>query len=58
MALGNSMLDEAFSQIKDTELVKEAWDILKSTYQECMAMLVVDHMKVFWDIKCLEGGNV
>jgi len=57
-ALGNSMPDEAFSQIKDTELVKEAWDILKSTYQDHMAALVVDCMKVFWDIKCLEGGNV
>src|SRR5216683_2191947 len=36
-AQGNSMLDKAFSQIKDIELVKEAWDILKSVYQDHMA---------------------
>src|SRR6266853_5130948 len=57
-ALGNSMPDKAFSQIKDTESVKEAWDIPKSAYQDCIATLVVDHIKAFRDIKCLEGGNV
>ena len=38
-ALGASMPDEAFSQIKDTETVKEAWDILISTYQDRIAVL-------------------
>src|SRR5712671_1736632 len=30
MALGNSMPDDAFTQIKDTDSAKDAWDILKS----------------------------
>ena len=47
MALGNSMLDKAFNQIKDTESVKDAWDILKSVYEDCMAVLVSDCMKAF-----------
>jgi hypothetical protein len=58
MALGNSMPDEAFNQIKDTELVKDAWDILKSVYKDCTATLVLDCMRAFWDTKCLEGGNI
>jgi gag-polypeptide of LTR copia-type len=56
--LGNTMPDKAFSQIKDTDSVKDAWDILKSAYQDCTAALVADHMKTFRDTKCLEGGNV
>jgi len=58
MALGNSMPDEAFNQIKDTESVKDAWDILKSTYEDRTATLVSDRMKAFQDTKCLEGGNI
>ena len=57
-ALGNSMPDEAFNQIKDTESVKAAWDILKSVYKDCTAALVSDHMRAFRDTKCLEGGNI
>jgi hypothetical protein len=56
--LGNSMLDEAFNQIKDTESVKDAWDILRSAYEDHMAALVSDHMKAFQNTKCLEGGNI
>jgi len=52
------MPDKAFSQIKDTESVKDAWDILKSVYKDHMAVLVADHMKAFWDIKYPEGGNL
>jgi len=56
--LGNSMPDEAFNQIKDTESVKDAWDILRSAYEDCMAMLISDRMKAFRNTKCLEGGNI
>jgi hypothetical protein len=56
--LGNTMPDEAFTQIKETESVKGAWDILKSTYKDHTAVLVVDHIKAFWDSKCKEGGNI
>ena len=57
-ALGNSMPDEAFNQIKDTESVKEAWDILKSAYEDCTTALVSDRMKAFRNTKCPEGGNI
>jgi hypothetical protein len=57
-ALGNSMPDEAFSLIKDTESVKDAWAILKSTYEDHTAALVSDRMRVFRDTKCPEGGNI
>ena len=57
-ALGNSMPDKAFSLIKDTESVKDAWAILKSMYQDCTAALVSDHMRAFRDTKCPEGGNI
>jgi hypothetical protein len=57
-ALGNSMPDKAFNQIKDTESVKEAWDILRSVYEDHMAALVSDCMKAFRNTKCLEGGNI
>jgi hypothetical protein len=52
------MPDEAFNQIKDTESVKDTWDILKSAYEDCTAMLVSDCMKAFQDTKCQEGGNI
>ena len=58
MALGNSMPDDAFAQIKDTDSVKDTWDVLKSMYKDHTAMLVADRMKVFQDIKCPEGGNI
>jgi hypothetical protein len=57
-ALGNSMPDEAFNQIKDTESVKGAWDILKSAYEDRTAALVSDRMKAFRNTKCPEGGNI
>ena len=57
-ALGNSMPDKAFNQIKDTESVKGAWDILKSAYEDRTAALVSDRMKAFRDTKCPEGGNI
>src|SRR6266851_2277545 len=57
-ALGNSMPDDAFAQIKDTDSVKNAWDVLKSAYEDRTAALVADHMKAFRDIKCPEGGNI
>jgi len=47
VTLGNSMPDEAFSLIKDTELVKDAWAVLKSTYEDRMAALVSDRMRAF-----------
>ena len=52
------MPDEAFNQIKDTESVKEAWDILKSAYEDRTAALVSDRMKAFRNTKCPEGGNI
>jgi hypothetical protein len=58
MVLGNSMPDESFNQIKDTESVKDAWDILRSTYEDHMATLVSDHMKAFQNTKCPEGENI
>ena len=56
--LGNSMLDEAFNQIKDTKLVKDAWDILRSAYKDHTAALLSDRMKAFQNTKCPEGGNI
>jgi hypothetical protein len=58
VALGNSMPDEAFSLIKETELVKDTWAILKSTYKDRMATLVSDYMRAFQDTKCPEGENI
>ena len=58
MVLGNTMPDEAFTQIKETESVKAAWDILKSMYEDRTAVLVADRMKAFRDSKCKEGGNI
>jgi hypothetical protein len=57
-ALGNSMPNKAFSLIKDIESVKDAWAILKSTYEDHTAVLVLDHMQAFQDTKCPEGGNI